>query len=167
MLKININLSNIFIAFLIIHFFEFILVVYVCETKYVNSINNEIIFNNSYCEQTYSSVTVKYLIDLFANSRSFVWILNNMVPIYLFVFAIIICYGIIVPTSGAGTTTTRVFQTLHQDLKDCTMEIWGAVKQGSNKIADSTTIVKLLELIVIGTLIIHVPDIVTYLLKSS
>lgn len=165
MLNISINLSTISITFLIIHFLECFLIIYTCEEKYSNALITEKIINKTDCQQTYSSLTVKYLIDLFNESQPFTWILNNILHIHLCLFVLIVFYGIMKPTSGAGTTFRGVFQVLHQDLKDSTTEIWQSIRPPLNQIFECVTIVKLLELIVIGTFIVAVPDIVNFFMK--
>ncbi len=59
-----------------------------------------------------------------------------------------------------------MFQVLHIDLKDAIKEVWVSTKQALNKILISVNMVKLLELLVIETFIICVPEIVNFLTKT-
>jgi hypothetical protein len=59
-----------------------------------------------------------------------------------------------------------VFQVLHIDLKDAIKEVWVSTKQALNKILIPVNMVKLLELLVIGTFIICVPEIVNFFNKK-
>ena len=84
----------------------------------------------------------------------------------MFFFIAILCHSIVNPISGAGRTFRDVFQVLHNDLTDATKEIWLSTKQALNQLSMSVNMVKLLELVVIGTFIMCVPEIANFLTKA-
>jgi hypothetical protein len=59
-----------------------------------------------------------------------VWIFDNLLYVYLYIFIEIIFYSVVYPASGPAITFTSVFKIIGQDLYDCTRAIWISTKQG-------------------------------------
>jgi hypothetical protein len=163
MVDIKINLPCLFAFFQLIHFCEFIIVIYLC--------NNEIFqfhtygnFNASKCLSDYNWLTSTHLIELLRSPIEF--ILHHLFRVYVFIFITIICCAIAFPRSGPGQTFSSVFQVLREDVSACNKEIWISIKDGLKIIFASMNVVKFLELLVIGTFILCVPEIVNFLSKS-
>ncbi len=159
------NLFYFLCLFLIVHFFEYIIIIYICERRGLNPITNGTVFGSiDYCTTNYSSFTLKYIIDLLAVSVG--WFFNNLFETYIFFFGVIICYAILNSASDARKVFTDVAQALHIDLKDAIKEVWTSAKQALNQILISVNMIKLLELVFIGTFIICVPELVNFLTKT-
>jgi hypothetical protein len=94
------------------------------------------------------------------------WFFNNLFETYIFFFGVIICYAILNSASDARKVFTDVAQALHIDLKDAIKEVWTSAKQALNQILISVNMIKLLELVFIGTFIICVPELVNFLTKT-
>jgi hypothetical protein len=86
--------------------------------------------------------------------------LENMVKILLLIFILIMLYGTIKYNSDVAITFRTVFSLLHADLREVAIEVWTCLKSALFRVSTVITMVKILELFVVCTFIICLPEVI-------
>lgn len=75
-------------------------------------------------------------------------------------------YSIIFRQTDVGRTTTDVFQAVREDITAAFKELWSCFKDACITLARTVTVVKLLEILIIGILLSSLPDALQFLFKT-
>lgn len=149
-----------------------------CEKETLSSttVINETRFNNfDRCILIYSSKGLPYLIEIFLLNIQLLfiqilsgieWILYHKAIICMFMFICLSVYGTIHRQSDAFITLSAVFHLLRQDLLAAMFELWSSFKNTFITLFRVITVVKVMEIIVIGLFLSGVLDLVDFLSKT-
>ena len=82
------------------------------------------------------------------------------------IFSLIFAYGTLNRGSEVGQTTRDVAQGLREDIAKAATEIWSAITLVVVTLHRNVTIVKIIEIFIIGILLSSLPDALRFILKT-
>ena len=86
------------------------------------------------------------------------WIFNHQSTVIIFIFIFIFSYGALNRQSDAFKTMLDVFHALREDLSSAMIEIWSSFKTGLISLYRVITVVKIIEIVVVGLFLSYVSD---------
>jgi hypothetical protein len=130
------------------------------KTTSLSSRNLTLWYELNICMIIHRSTGFNYLIDKFAVAVRYIF--EHLKEIIVIIFICLFSYGSIYRHSDVGVTMLNAVNSLRQDMKDASQEIWTCFKNASTILSQSITIVKVIELLLIGFL----PELSNFLLKT-
>ena len=116
------------------------------------------------CMTAHSHHGLDHLFNTFGNSSTYIF--EHLVEIWISALIILFAYASIDRNSDASITMSNAINAVRDDLKAASCEIRTSVKNVCVTLSQSIAIVKIMEVLLIGSFFVILPDAFHFLLKS-
>jgi hypothetical protein len=159
------NTYIVLLAFLTVHLVQWLYTVHSCEKRiFLSSANVTKWDELNTCMIIHTSLGLNYLIDKFA--IGIIYIFEHLIQTMMIILICLSSYGSFNRNSDVAVTMSSAIDAFRHDLKLASNEIWTSMKNVCTALSRSITIIKIIELLLIGLFLGSLPDVLNFLLKT-